>query len=68
MHSFKCSVEFRPGKANIAYSLSRLCLTEMSYPFEPFDFVHQEYARPVAVREDEENIKLKEGIQNNIWK
>ena len=78
LQSFRFKVVYRPGKNNIADTLSRLCQTSTNQPFESQDYVNQiiQYSRPVAVtqqeikkysQKDEEVQKIKNGIENNIW-
>lgn len=79
LQSYKYKVIYRPGKSNIADSLSRLC-DGIKTPTTELKDSHicqiVEYARPVAVslkeiidcsREDKEIIQVKEGVFHNDW-
>lgn len=78
LQSFNFKIIYHPGKNNIADPLSRLCKTTENTPFGNNDCIQQlvEYSRPVAVtlneikensETDEDILKLKTGINQNIW-
>lgn len=78
LQAYEFKVVYKPGKENIADSLSRLCTLEKTSVNEIENYIHQivEGARPSAVsleeiircsREDQEIMKVKEGIYGNKW-
>lgn len=78
LQAFRYKVVYKPGKSNIADTISRLCKTSSLEPFDSENYINQivSYSRPVAVplKEietcslgDEEILKVKEGIFNNVW-
>ncbi|XP_022836497.1 uncharacterized protein K02A2.6-like [Spodoptera litura] len=78
LQAYTFKVIYKPGKENIADSLSRLCkLKEISHNNSD-DYIHQvvEGSRPVAVslqeitdasKEDTEILKVRQGLYNNQW-
>lgn len=69
---------YRPGKTNIADSLSRLCRNTYAEPFDNENYINSivENSCPVAIpltdikkhsEEDEEICKVKEGLFTNQW-
>lgn len=78
LQAYKYKVIYRPGKENIADSISRLCHSACPEPFDNENYINAivEYSRPAAVSLDEieiacstdEEIKaLKSGIFENKW-
>lgn len=78
LQAFKYKVIYRPGKFNIADSLSRLGDGYTAQPFENENYVNQilEYARPIAVSlqdiktysgNDTEITKVRDGIYHDTW-
>lgn len=78
LQAYEFKVVYKPGKENIADSLSRLCELEETSVNETEDYIHQivEVVKPSAVsldeiikcsKEDQEIEKVKEGIYSNKW-
>lgn len=78
LQAYRYKVIYRPGKSNIADTISRLSQTSSSEPFDSENYINQivNYSRPIAVplneiegcsAGDEEILKVKDGIFNNDW-
>lgn len=78
MQAYKYKVVYRPGKDNIADSISRLCQSNQPVPFDSENYINSiiEYSRPVAVPLNEidsasaldvEITALKNGVFDNKW-
>nr|XP_026493651.1 uncharacterized protein K02A2.6-like [Vanessa tameamea] len=78
LQTYDFKVVYKPGKENIADSLSRLCHLEKPFVNAVEDDIHQivKISRPTAVslqdiikysEMDQEILKVKEGIYNNAW-
>lgn len=78
LQAYRYKVIYRPGKSNIADSLSRLCSSEVPKPFDNENYINQivEHSRPIAVSKkeieaasaiDDELLKVKRGVHSNEW-
>ena len=78
LQAYTFKVIYKPGKENIADSLSRLCKLNTTTQDKLDNYIHQvvEGSRPIAVsleqimeasKQDKEILKVREGLYNNIW-
>ena len=78
LQAYRYKIIYRPGKSNIADTISRLGKTSPSEPFDSENYINYvvNYSRPIAVplheiqgcsAEDGEILKVKKGVYYNDW-
>ncbi|XP_053601232.1 uncharacterized protein K02A2.6-like isoform X1 [Plodia interpunctella] len=78
LQGYRYKIIYRPGRSNIADTISRLCNSTEAQPFDSENYINQiiDYSRPVAIplnkikessATDDEILKVRNGISSNIW-
>ncbi|KAG6454310.1 hypothetical protein O3G_MSEX008647 [Manduca sexta] len=78
LQAYRYKVIYRPGKSNIADTISRLCKASSPEPFDSENYINQivSFSQPIAIplneieassAIDEEILKVKNGVFSNDW-